>query len=104
MNGMPAAAALLAGLLLTSVAGAQTPADRPWMNPKLTPDRRAALLQSAMTLDEEMAILRGDFGFPAKSGRDRGALGSAGFVPGVERLGIPALQESDSLGVANPFT
>jgi len=33
----------------------------------------------------------------------KGAVGSAGFIPGNERLGIPAQQESDaSLGVANP--
>ena len=32
-----------------------------------------------------------------------GAIGSAGYVPGVPRLGIPALQETDAeLGVANP--
>ena len=74
------------------------------MNPKLSPDRRAAMLQSAMTLDEEIEILHGDFGLRTKSGRDKDAVGSAGFVPGIPRLGIPALQESDaSLGVANPF-
>jgi beta-glucosidase len=97
------AATLLAAALLASTALAQT-SERPWMNPKLSPDRRAALLQSAMTLDEEIEILHGDFGFLGKAGRDKGAIGSAGFVPGIARLGIPALQESDaSLGVANPF-
>jgi beta-glucosidase len=97
------AIALLTGALFASTAVAQT-SGRPWMNARLSPDQRAAVLQSAMTLDEEIAILHGDFGFPAKAGRDKGAIGSAGFVPGIERLGIPALQESDaSLGVANPF-
>ena len=32
-----------------------------------------------------------------------GAIGSAGYIPGIPRLGVPALQESDAgLGVANP--
>jgi beta-glucosidase len=32
-----------------------------------------------------------------------GAIGSAGYVPGIPRLGVPALQETDAeLGVANP--
>ena len=32
-----------------------------------------------------------------------GSIGSAGYVPGIPRLGIPALQETDAeLGVANP--
>jgi beta-glucosidase len=96
------AATLLAGLF-ASTALAQ-PSGRPWMNAKLSPDQRAAMLQSAMTLDEEIDILHGDFGLPTKTGRDKGAIGSAGYVPGIERLGVPALQESDaSLGVANPF-
>ena len=31
------------------------------------------------------------------------AIGSAGYVPGIPRLAIPALQETDaSLGVTNP--
>ena len=41
---------------------------------------------------------------PFLPGAPKAAIGSAGYVPGVPRLGIPALQESDaSLGVANPF-
>jgi beta-glucosidase len=103
LKNATAAATLLTAALLASTALAQT-SERPWTNPKLSPDKRAALLQSAMTLDEEIEILHGDFGFPGKAGRDKGAIGSAGFVPGIARLGIPALQESDaSLGVANPF-
>ena len=39
---------------------------------------------------------------PLNTPPPREALGSAGYVPGVPRLGVPALQESDaSLGVAN---
>ena len=106
-----AALAVSATALIASAALAQTaatpiptPTARPWMNARLSPDQRAALLQSAMTLDEEIDILHGDFGLPHKTGRGAGAIGSAGFVPGVARLGVPALQETDaSLGIANPF-
>jgi beta-glucosidase len=110
MLKLTAAFAVSTAALIAASALAQTPAAgppptaKPWMNPKLSPDKRAALLQSAMTLDEEFELLHGDFGLPHKTGRDAGALGSAGFAPGIPRLGIPALQESDaSLGVANPF-
>ena len=97
-----ALAALFAGSMLAGPVFAQ--GDRPWMNAKLTPDQRAALLQPQLTLDEEFELIRGDLGLPSHSGRDKDAKGSAGFVPGIPRLGVPDLQESDaSLGVANPL-
>jgi beta-glucosidase len=90
----------LAALLLSG-AVARAAEDRPWMNPGLSPDRRADLVQAQMTLDEELALVHGVLGIPGFAPRE--ALGSAGYVPGVPRLGVPALQESDaSLGVANP--
>ena len=57
-----------------------------------------------MTLDEKIALVHTRFG-TAFQGRPRpaGALDSAGFNPGVPRLSIPPLQETDAgLGVANP--
>jgi beta-glucosidase len=78
---------------------------RPWMDVRLSSDKRADLLLAQMSTDEKVAMLHGAmamaFGrFPLPAG----AIGSAGFVPGNDRLGIPALQESDaSLGVTNPF-
>jgi beta-glucosidase len=98
--------------LATSAAGAaaqQTP-NRPWMNPALSPDLRADLVQAQMTRDEELTLVRGYQGMPYGPGlrepsspEIRAALPrSAGYVPGIPRLGIPALTESDaSLGVAN---
>ncbi|MCJ2179683.1 glycoside hydrolase family 3 protein [Novosphingobium album (ex Hu et al. 2023)] len=78
---------------------------RPWMDRKLSAARRADLLLAQMTLDEKIAMLHGPmtmlFGPGAKL--PDGAIGSAGFIPGNARLGIPALNESDaSLGVTNP--
>ncbi|MCX8255239.1 MAG: glycoside hydrolase family 3 C-terminal domain-containing protein, partial [Beijerinckiaceae bacterium] len=67
-------------------------------------EQRVAALVAALTLDEKIALVHSRFGMPLR-GRPMptGALASAGFVPGVPRLGIPPLQESDAgLGVANP--
>lgn len=75
----------------------------PWMNTALNPDQRAALLEKAMTPDEHILLLHGYWASPDHGVPPSGALGSAGYVPGIPRLGIPALQETDaSIGVANP--
>ncbi len=76
----------------------------PWMNTKLDPDTRADLLEKRMTLDERIGLLHGVMAVPLRGAPvPAGAIGSAGYIAGVPRLGIPALQESDaSLGVANP--
>jgi beta-glucosidase len=61
---------------------------------------RADLLVGQLTQPEKLRLLHGYFALPPKP---PGAIGSAGYVPGVPRLGIPALQETDaSLGVTNP--
>jgi beta-glucosidase len=77
----------------------------PWSDKTLSADARAGLLERAMTDDEKIGLLHGIFAVPILGKPlPAGAIGSAGYVPGVARLGIPALQESDaSLGVANPF-
>ncbi len=77
----------------------------PWSNASLSPDERARLADQALTPDERQGLLHGIFAVPVFGLKlPEGAVGSAGYVAGVPRLGIPALQESDaSLGVANPF-
>src|SRR4051812_44226116 len=91
--------ALMAVAVLAGSAVAQ-PA-RPWMDARLTPERRADLLLDQMTLDEQIALLHGSVPGLVTTGPPPGSLSSAGFVPGNARLGIPALTESDaSLGVA----
>jgi beta-glucosidase len=86
---------------LAAAAAAHAAEDRPWMNPALPADRRADLVQRRLTLDEEISLVHGPLGIPGFAPAE--ALGSAGYIAGVPRLGIPALQESDaSLGVANP--
>lgn len=81
--------------------GADAPAARPWMNRSLSPERRAELLEAAMTPDEALSLLHSDFPLMMKV-RPPGALQSAGFIPGIPRLGVPDIRETDaSLGVAN---
>jgi beta-glucosidase len=66
-------------------------------------DAKAAQIASAMTPAESLQLVRGETGTPVRNGVRTGAIGSAGYVPGVPRLGVPALQETDAgLGIANP--
>jgi beta-glucosidase len=75
-----------------------------WQNPALSPARRAEAIVAEMTLEEKIGLLHSQVAVPMV-GTDipEGALGSAAFVPGIPRLGIPSIQETDaSLGVTNP--
>ena len=93
-----------------AITGTQASAAQPWMNTSLSPDARADLVQAQLTQDEELTLVHGYMGINATWRRFKpipDAIlkmlpGSAGYVPGIPRLGIPALAESDaSLGVAN---
>ncbi len=69
-----------------------------------SPDARAHRWVAELTLDEKIGLVTGLVGadFNGKP-KPAGSLGSAGYVPGVPRLGIPALQITDAgLGVTNP--
>jgi beta-glucosidase len=57
-----------------------------------------------MTEHEKLSLVHGVIAAPwGGKPKPDGSIGSAGYVPGVPRLGIPALQETDAeLGVANP--
>jgi beta-glucosidase len=79
--------------------------DRPWMNPQLSPDERAEMVLKELTLDEKIDLVHGE-GMPGWPGKvfPKAYLGNggAGFVFGVERLGIPMIQMSDAAyGVRN---
>lgn len=85
---------LLASALTGGAAMAQPPAD---------PDTRASALVSQMTPAERNILLHGYFSRPnpVHSQPLPGAPWAAGYTPGIARLGIPALAETDaSLGVA----
>jgi beta-glucosidase len=92
--------------------------ERPWLNPALTPEARARAAVAAMTLDEKLRLV---FGYSDQAYTDLAKVsadivspelkayvvshqvkGSAGFVPGVPRLGIPDQTQTDaSMGVRN---
>jgi beta-glucosidase len=93
--------------VLASTACAQAPAApaaRPWLDPKLDADARADAALKAMTQDEKLTVIFGFFGAEMgdKYKRVPDALpGSAGYVPGIARLGIPAQFQTDAgVGVA----
>ena len=63
---------------------------------------RAEALVAQMTLEEKVALVTGYFPAYSPKARAMGAAPSAGFVPGIERLGIPSQRATDaSLGVSN---
>ncbi|HET7542206.1 MAG TPA: glycoside hydrolase family 3 C-terminal domain-containing protein [Polyangiaceae bacterium] len=70
-----------------------------WLDKRLSADQRAELLLHAMTQEEKLALLTGYFGvqsdwnkYQFKEARRQ----SAGFVPGVPRLGFTAQWQTDS--------
>ena len=70
----------------------------PWDDKSLSPDVRADLVLKEMTLDEKIELLHGN-GMPGWGKPEPNAYlgnGGAGFVLGIERLGIPFIQMSDA--------
>lgn len=73
-----------------------------WTDKALSPDERAKALIAELTLDEMISLVHGPMPVLMKRPPADAALG-AGYIPGVARLGIPPLNETDaSLGIANP--
>ena len=76
-----------------------------WNDIRLSPDARATALVAAMTRDEKQTLVFGYFGtdFPRlqyHAPADAHS-GSAGYVPAIARLGIPAQHQTDAgVGVA----
>ena len=86
------------------------PVPMPWMNSALAPDARADLVLHEIILDEKFLLVQGFYGSninfvwskPAPQQYRPFLAGTAGYVPGIPRLGIPALIESDAgVGIAN---
>ncbi|HEX8486855.1 beta-glucosidase [Sphingomonas sp.] len=108
-------AMMLPALLLGTAALAQTgaprrpqpvvPTARPWANQALSPDVRAGQLIAAMTRAEKLTLVFGYFATdfePKKYKAIAGSrAGSAGYVPGIPRLGVPPQWQTDAgIGVA----
>jgi beta-glucosidase len=94
------ALATCAWLAVASPADAQP---QPWQNPSLSPDQRAQMVVQQMTQDEKLTLVFGYFAsdWQGKKPPEGGRYGSAGYVSGVPRLGIPPQWETDAgVGVA----
>jgi beta-glucosidase len=64
----------------------------------LTPGVQSLL--SVLTVDEKLSLVHGNgFDFANFAALDPHALGQAGFLPGVARLGIPPRRDADALGI-----
>jgi beta-glucosidase len=101
------AASLAIAAAVPTFTGAQPESlsARAWMDPARPVDERVAALLKEMTVDEKLTLIFGQFATdfpPKKFTAPAGAReGSAGYVPGVPRLGIPAQWQADAgIGVA----
>jgi beta-glucosidase len=103
----------VAVLLACAAMGAQAQ-DRPWLDKSRSADERARAAVAAMTLDEKLLLIVSYTGkedlarqpddiVPPSVKADVAAheiKGSAGYVPGIARLGIPGQWQTDaSIGV-----
>jgi beta-glucosidase len=91
--------------LLFSAVAAGDDAAKPWMDTSLDADRRAALVVAQMTREEKQTLVFGYFGTDAPWKKytiaPEALEGSAGYVPGIARLGIPPQWITDAgIGVA----
>ncbi len=109
INANPLLRSLLITCCLASapdvLAKENTDAAKPWLNKKLAATERANLLIAQMSQEEKFTILYGYFGLEQKEKNyqppKEALYGSAGWIAGIPRLGIPAQFQTDaSLGVA----
>jgi beta-glucosidase len=84
--------------LSTAVVAQSRARSFPWMDTSLSPDERASMVVKEMTLDEKIQMLHGTGmeGLSPLSPLIIHSNGGAGYVPGIPRLGIPAIQISDA--------
>jgi beta-glucosidase len=88
----------LSGIQIVCAQATPDKSKMPWMNKALAPDQRADMVLSQMTLDEKIqmvhgagwGVLRKDAPVPSRSNF------GAGFMAGIDRLGIPDINLADS--------
>jgi beta-glucosidase len=96
---------LLLALSSAAAASAQPSTNRPWLNSALSPEQRADLAVRQMSEDEKLQLVFGYFATDADWKHSKAPAGvrygSAGFIPGIARLGIPPQWQTDAgIGVA----
>jgi beta-glucosidase len=89
---------ILGAVLMPASAQSGANDKTPWMNTTLSPDERAAMVVKEMTIDEKVSLLHGTgmVGLSPMSPLAIHSNGGAGYVVGIPRLGIPAIQISDA--------
>ena len=96
--------ALLAGIFIVPVASMRaqehgpSKQHHPWDDKSLSADQRADMVIKEMTLDEKLQLVHGTGWGVLREGDpvDPGSNFAAGYVKGIERLGIPGVNEADS--------
>lgn len=104
LAGVLAMAAIVdAGACFAQAGGRARPAPAPdplaWQNRNLPPDRRVDLLLAQMTLDEKLTLVTGYFGVQRDTNKfqfPEARPQSAGYVPGIPRLGLTAQWQADA--------
>jgi beta-glucosidase len=101
-----AGAAATGGCTATPTPPSTEATAQPWLDPARPAEERADLALAAMTQDEKLGLVFGYFAtdFPSKDYQrpPESREGSAGYVPGIPRLGIPPQWETDAgIGVAS---
>jgi beta-glucosidase len=88
----------------TARTGEDTSSAHPWLDPERSAEERAGLLVDSLTVEEKIALVSAPLAIPGPGqSPPPGAIGSAAATPGVPRLGLAMIQESDaSLGISNP--
>jgi beta-glucosidase len=78
--------------------------DQPWLDTDRDADERARLLVHALTFDEKIGLVSAPMAVPpVGEPPPPGVIGSAAATPGIARVGLATIQESDaSLGISNP--
>ncbi len=81
-----------------AAGGSKTSASMPWMNKALAPDERADMVLRQMTLDEKIQMVHGAGWGVLREGAPLPARSNfgAGFMAGIDRLGIPDINLADS--------
>jgi beta-glucosidase len=85
--------------LLTAIPFSIAQIAQPWMDTSLPPEARAEMVLKQMTLDEKLTLLHGNGMAHASQWqmpKTHLANGAAGYVEGIQRLGIPPLYISDA--------
>jgi beta-glucosidase len=99
------ASSIVAVVVLTSFSNAAAhaqavpdTANQPWRNQALSPDQRADMVLGQMTLDEKIQMVHGTGWGVLRAGSPIPARSNfgAGFMPGIDRLGIPDINLADS--------